>query len=125
MPLSTGEILESRYRIVSLLGQGGMGAVYKAWDMRLEKPVAIKENLDASKESQKQFSREAKILAQLDHPNLPNVADFFSVPERGQYLVMDYVEGEDLQVKLNRAHKPLDEEDVLFWVLQIWVLSLI
>src|SRR5512138_3465412 len=70
MPLSTGQTLRNRYRIDSLLGQGGMGAVYQAWDYSLNLAVAIKENLDASSRAQAQFSHEAHILAHLQHANL-------------------------------------------------------
>ena len=69
MPLEIGQTIHhDRYRLDSLLGQGGMGSVYLAWDTNLEIPVAIKENLDASPEAQKQFTREAQILARLAHP---------------------------------------------------------
>jgi serine/threonine protein kinase len=95
-----------------------MGAVYRAWDMSLNIPVAIKENLDASSEAQKQFGREAHILARLSHPNLPRVTDYFFVPGQGQYLVMDFVEGEDLQSMLNRLHV-LPEPQVLNWTSQV------
>ncbi|MEW5871627.1 MAG: protein kinase [Chloroflexota bacterium] len=119
MPLSAGQTLNhDRYRIDSLLGQGGMGAVYRAWDTTLDIPVAIKENLDASPEAQKQFNREASLLARLSHTNLPRVTDYFFIPEQGQYLVMDYVEGEDLQSMLNRLGK-LPTPQVLNWIAQI------
>jgi eukaryotic-like serine/threonine-protein kinase len=119
MPLQIGQTIHhDRYRIDSLLGQGGMGAVYLAWDTNLEIPVAIKENLDASPEAQKQFTREAQILARLAHPNLPRVIDSFILPEVGQYLVMDYVEGEDLQSMLERLGR-LPEPQVLIWISQI------
>jgi hypothetical protein len=55
MPLSIGQVLENRYRIVSLLGQGSMGAVYKAWHMHFRMHVAIKENLEISPEAKKQL----------------------------------------------------------------------
>ena len=51
MPLPTGKVLNSRYRIVKMLGQGGFGAVYRAWDTNLNRPCAVKENLDASDEN--------------------------------------------------------------------------
>ena len=95
MPLATGQILKDRYRIVKLLGQGGFGAVYRAWDTVLERPCAIKENLDSRPHAERQFQREAKILARLNHPNLPDVKDYFVIEGQGQYLVMDFVEGED------------------------------
>lgn len=119
MSLSIGQVIHNnRYRIDTLLGQGGMGAVYRAWDMSLNIPVAIKENLDASPEAQNQFGREAHILARLSHPNLPRVTDYFFVPGQGQYLVMDFVEGEDLQATLNRLGI-LPEPAVLNWISQI------
>ena len=75
MSLNTGQILNNRYRIVKLLGQGGFGAVYKAWDINLGQPWALKENLDATPGGQQQFLREAKILTGLNHTNLARVVD--------------------------------------------------
>ena len=118
MPLETGQVLHERYRIEARLGQGGMGAVYRAWDNNLNIPVAVKENLDGSPEAQKQFNREAHLLARLVHLNLPRVIDTFFVPGQGQYLVMDYVDGEDLQAMLQRLGT-LPEDRVLVWVSQI------
>lgn len=97
MTLSPGHILNNRYHIEALLGQGGFGAVYKARDANLDKLVAVKENLDISQEAQRQFLREATVLANLSHPNLPRVTDHFIIPDQGQYLVMDFIEGDDLQ----------------------------
>ena len=105
MPLTPGQVLNTRYRIVSLLGQGGFGAVYRAWDLTLKTPCAVKENFDTSPEAVRQFEREANLLASLRHPNLPRVIDHFSLPAQGQYLVMDYVEGDDLAEKLTAAAK--------------------
>jgi serine/threonine protein kinase len=119
MPLQTGKVLNGRYRIVKLLGQGGFGAVYRAWDMNMECPRAVKENLDTSPEAQKQFKFEAKLLGDLIHPNLPRVIDHFIIPSQGQYLVMDYVDGEDLQEKLDRSGEPLPESLVIPWLEQI------
>ena len=79
----------------------------------------MKENLDVSPRAQRQFMREAKMLRTLKHPNLPLVTDYFVVPEQGQYLVMDYVEGEDLFTKLENARAPLPETQVLSWIEQI------
>ncbi len=127
MPLSIGQIINNRYRIDALLGQGGMGAVYKVWDLNLEKAAALKENLDASPEAQKQFGREARLMASLEHPNLPRVTDFFFIPGQGQYLVMDFVHGEDMQRLLDQAHRSnasggpggLPQAQVVHWILQI------
>lgn len=118
MSLAAGQILHNRYRIEKLLGQGGMGAVYRARDINLDIPVAIKENLDASTNAQKQFEREARILARLSHPHLPRVTDHFFISGQGQYLVMDYVEGEDLGAMLQRLGA-LPEPQVLTWIMQI------
>jgi basic membrane protein A and related proteins len=118
MALTTGQILNNRYRIVKILGEGGFGAVYRAWDMVLERPCALKENLQITPDAQRQFRREALILAGLAHPNLPRVIDHFLILGQGQYLVMDYVDGEDLQTKMDRAGR-LPEAQVLPWIVQI------
>ena len=118
MSLAVGEVLNIRYRIAALLGQGGMGAVYRAWDLNLKMAVAVKENYDASADAQRQFEREATLLARLSHPNLPRVTDHFAVPGRGQYLVMDYVEGESLESVLDRQ-ATLPEEQAVAWTSQV------
>jgi len=102
MTLKPGSTLNNRYRILSILGQGGMGAVYKAQDDNLDIPVAVKENLFLSDEYARQFRREANILASLRHPNLPHVTDYFTIDGQGQYLVMNYIEGEDLRKRIER-----------------------
>ena len=68
MPLLPGEILNKRYRIVSLLGSGQYGATYRAFDIEAQQEVAIKEYLDPSVETQKRFREEARRLSRLDHP---------------------------------------------------------
>ena len=119
MALNFGEVIHhDRYRIDELLGKGGMGAVYKAWDLNLNIPVAIKENLETTPEAQKQFIREANMLAKLVHTNLPRVIDYFTIPDQGQYLVMDYIDGEDLRSMFKRLGR-LPEPQVLIWIGQI------
>jgi len=112
------KILIGRYRVESELGRGGFGAVYKAWDINLERPCAVKENLNTSTAAQRQFAREATVLANLTHPNLPRVTDHFSIPEQGQDLVMDFVEGDDLASMLRRQ-KTLPIGQCLNWIIQI------
>jgi serine/threonine-protein kinase len=119
MPLAPGQVLQNRYRIARLLEQGGFGAVYRAWDVRLKTNCAIKENLDTSEEAQRQFEREASLLASLRHPNLPRVSDHFFVAGQGQYLVMDLVDGEDLETILTKQTAALAEAQVLTWIAQV------
>jgi len=124
MMLTTGTVLQNRYRVVSSLGQGGMGVVYRAWDIRLKGPVALKEmtpqpGLDPYTLTQlrQQFEQEAVVLAQLNHPHLVNVTDFFE--EAGNtYLVMDFVEGESLADRIAREGA-LPEDQVLEWAEQL------
>ena len=115
--LGTNAMLQGRYQIVGLLGCGGMGAVYLAQDHRLgPKKVAVKENFDTSQQAQQQFQFEAHILANLDHPNLPKVTDHFIELTGRQYLVMEYVEGENLDVVHQRHPQgQLPEQQVLAW----------
>jgi len=119
MTLTQGQTIQGRYRVAGLLGQGGFGAVYKGWDVNLNRPVAIKENLDMTPEAQRQFQHEAQMLSDISHANLPRVTDHFVIPNLGQYLVMDFVEGEDLQAMLNRTGHALPEAQALAWIDQI------
>jgi serine/threonine protein kinase/Tol biopolymer transport system component len=113
MTLERGTLLHKRYRIVEILGQGGMGSVYRAVDENLGVDVAVKENLFTSDEYSRQFRLEAVILAGLRHPNLPRVSDHFSVGEQGQYLVMDFIEGEDLRQRMERLGTVPEEDAVM------------
>lgn len=119
MPLAAGQVVNGRYRIIRLLGQGGMGAVYQAWDQNLDRPCALKENLETNEGLSRQFEREARLLANLNHPNLPRVTDHFHIPNQGQYLVMDFIEGEDLDQRLRRTARPLPEIEALDWIAQV------
>ena len=119
MTLKTGDIIQNRYRIVRLVGQGGFGAVYRAWDMNVSQPIALKENLGVGAEAQRQFEREATLLAGLRHSNLPRVTDHFIVPGQGQYLVMDYVEGQSLAALLKERAGPLPEAAAVAWIRQV------
>jgi serine/threonine-protein kinase len=130
--LEPGARLRDRYEIQELVGQGGMGAVYKAQDLRLDGRIcAVKEILvpltqpsvsaEELEQLSEQFRREASILARLDHPNLPKVSDYFAEGSR-EYLVMDFVEGRDLQEVLldaQRRNEFLAEETVLRWASQL------
>src|SRR3990172_7800088 len=118
MPLAIGAILNGRYRIDALLGQGGFGAVYRAFDISLDKTVALKENLDTSEEARRQFIVEARVLARLSHPGLTRVTDHFVLTGHGQYLVMDFVEGEDLETKISRVGK-IGEKQAIAWIVQV------
>src|SRR5437016_12829926 len=93
--LSSGTILQARYRIIRQLGQGGMAAVYEAIDERLDTTVALKETLFTDEKLRKQFEREARLLARMHHQALPRVSDHFNEND-GQFLVMQYIAGDDL-----------------------------
>jgi serine/threonine-protein kinase len=110
--------LAGRYRLENELGRGGFGAVYKAWDANISRPCAVKENLDSSTEAARQFGREASVLANLSHPHLPRVTDHFSIPGKGQYLVMDFVDGEDLASILERQGT-VPVQQAVEWVVQV------
>lgn len=128
-PAKSGRTLRERYVITKVIGKGGMGSIYLADDNRLSGRIcAIKEVYqgadlpeDLRAQGRDQFYREASVLAQLDHPNLPKVSDFFTEEER-DYLVMDYVPGDDLKSLMDqsrRENKFLAQGDVLGWALQI------
>jgi serine/threonine protein kinase len=114
-PLEPGVILQQRYRIERLLGGGGMGMVYLARDQRLSnRPCAIKEMVDHFIDPQQRieaneyFAREADTLAQLKHSAIPAITDRFDQQNR-HYLVMEYVEGRNLEEELVVRGGPLPE----------------
>ena len=91
--------LEDRYEIISILGRGGMGAVYKARDSRLDRLVAVKIlplELGENSEALARFQREAKSLAALDHPNIINIHDYGQTTDGHLYFVMEFINGQDL-----------------------------
>jgi serine/threonine protein kinase/lipoprotein NlpI len=124
---TTGELpeqtlLDSRYQLEARIGEGGMGAVYKAVDTRFNnRPIAIKEmsraglSPTAIQEAEAAFERESHLLADLLHPNLPRIYDHFTEEERS-YLVMDFIEGQTIEEYLEkRGTDPLPLEQVLNW----------
>jgi serine/threonine protein kinase len=112
--LASETVLQNRYRIIRLLGQGGMGAVYEATDERLDTTVALKETLFADERLRKQFEREARLLARMHHPALPRVSDHFAEGE-GQFLVMQFIPGDDLSQMMARKQGPFPPDQVLTW----------
>jgi serine/threonine protein kinase len=105
--LSTDHLLKLRYRILSRLGQGGMGAVYKAEDSEFHRIVVVKEMSqrgllpDELQTATVAFRHEAEMLASLQHYSLPRIFEYF-VDEGRWYLVMDFIEGETLEQYLNK-----------------------
>ena len=112
--LPNNTLLHHRYRIEKLLAAGGMGAVYKARDERLNVIVAVKEALVSDPALLAAFEKEAQRLARLRHGALPNVMDHF-IENYRQYLVMEYIEGEDLAEKLAKRGAPFSVAEVLGW----------
>src|SRR5271170_7430826 len=119
--LPAGQMLDGRYRVHKVLGQGGMGRVYLANDTRLaNRPVAAKEMILGDgiqeKKAVEDFNREARVLAGLSHPSIPQVIDYFGESGR-HYLVMEFVAGGDLQNHLDQQgpKSRMAEPQVLRW----------
>jgi outer membrane protein assembly factor BamB/tRNA A-37 threonylcarbamoyl transferase component Bud32 len=124
--LSPGDTLQDRYEIRKFISKGGMGAVYLARDTRfpkVEKLVAVKEMIRAirdsvtSRISLETFEREANIVASLNHTAIPKVFDYFH-HERRVYLVLEFIEGTDLESLLSEMDYPLPQEKVVDWAIQ-------
>jgi tetratricopeptide (TPR) repeat protein len=119
-------LLAGRYQLLSRIGQGGMGAVYKAADTRFNnRPVAIKEMSSTGlpparlQEAEAAFEREAHLLADLLHPNLPRIYEHFNENDRS-YLVMDYIEGHTVEEHLEQVGGgPLPVNQVIEWAEQL------
>ena len=119
-PLPPGTLVQNRYRVIGAVGHGGLGTVYQVADVLFGKSniYALKEQWDQSESAKKQFQREGEWLKGLSHPSIPKVLDYFEW-ERRNYLLMEYVEGENLEHKLERAGRPLPEAQVIGWVLPV------
>ena len=116
-----GVVLDGSYRIESLLGEGGMGAVYRATQLRLDKPVAVKvmaRELAANQEALERFRREARVTSGLGHPNIVQVFDFSATPTGEPFFVLEFLEGEDLDHRLRRVGR-LPISDVVHVVKQV------
>jgi serine/threonine protein kinase len=124
--LAPSTLLQDRYRITQLLGQGGMGAVYLANDTRFSSKVCVvKEMLDHFHDPEQReiatqnFYREADLLANLKHNSIPEVYDRFTESNR-HYLVMEYINGTDLEQRINeQGNQPFEESAVIGWAIQV------
>lgn len=119
-PRAVGSIVNNRYRILAVVGRGGLGVVYRVADILYSSKnvYALKELADSSPGARKQFELESKWLQELNHNNIPKVRESFEWDER-VYLVMDYVDGENLEQYLRRTSHPLAEDQALQWMLPI------
>src|SRR5712691_6939262 len=116
--LEPGSVLQDRYRIVRQLGKGGMGAVYEAVDQRLDATVALKETFSVDERLRRQFEQEARLLAQLHHPALPRVSDYFTENGRA-FLVMQFIAGDDLAQITSQQPGPFPKATVIAWADQL------
>ena len=125
--LPEGYLLEKRYRILGIIGVGGMSAVYKAQDLRFPKVkrlCVVKEMINTANDPQvremvrRNFEREANILATLSHPGIVQVYDYFSEGDRS-YLVIEYVDGRNLEEVLTATEGFLPESKVVNWAIAL------
>lgn len=116
--LQSGILVNTRYQVEQLIGQGGMGAVYRAFDQRLKSTVALKQTIANGPRLTEAFEREAQLLARLRHPTLPKVIDYFT-EYNGQFLVMEFFPGDDLAQLLLKQRGPFPVEQVLEWADQL------
>jgi outer membrane protein assembly factor BamB/tRNA A-37 threonylcarbamoyl transferase component Bud32 len=125
--LPDGHLLQDRYRVLGLLAVGGMSTVYKAQDLRFSQVTrlcVVKEMLHTTIDPQvrtmmeSRFEREANILASLNHPGIVQVYDFFSESDRS-YLILEYVDGKNLDAILGDTEGFLSEAQVVNWAIQV------
>ncbi|PCC68936.1 serine/threonine protein kinase [Nannocystis exedens] len=118
-----GTVLENRYRVLGLLGRGGMGDVYLGEDMRLRRRCALKllhARLAEDRTSVERFLREAQMIASLDHPNIVDIYSFGEEPSGLVFFAMELLQGEDLDARLRRrAEHPFSPHDACVWAIQI------
>src|SRR6185437_2145226 len=127
-PVTASSMLAGRYTVDKVLGRGGMSTVYQAYDTRFSnRVVAIKEMVDSfatpeeRAEATRDFLREADMLAALRHPAIPAVFDRFSVNTR-HYLVMEHIEGENMEAALHARAAPYSEQQARAWAIELCAL---
>jgi eukaryotic-like serine/threonine-protein kinase len=111
-PVSEGTTFAGRYKILEELGRGGMGVVYKAQDLKLKRPVAIKflaPELTQDKEAKKRFIQEAQAASALDHPNICTIHEIDEAKGGRMYITMGFCEGESLRERLERGRLEIEE----------------
>jgi outer membrane protein assembly factor BamB/tRNA A-37 threonylcarbamoyl transferase component Bud32 len=120
-------VLQERYEILAVQGVGGMGAVYRARDLRFSavvKIVAVKEMINNAPDPRmrrigiQNFEREANILASLSHPAIPKIFDYFSEGARS-YLILEFIEGQTIEHILEERRQPFSQEEVVTWGIQV------
>ncbi len=125
--LQSGVTLQDRYLILGVLGTGGMGSVYKGRDLHfpnVTKLVAVKEMINMATDPNmremvvRNFEREADLLATLSHPSIPRIYDYFT-HDKSSYLVMEFIEGKDLEAILRQTDEFLPEERVVSWAIEL------
>lgn len=118
MLLSPGQLIEERYQVNAIIGVGGTSEVYQVFDQKFSVIRALKVTQEISESVVKQIVREAQILVEIRHPNLPQVHDYF-IKDGHAYLIMDYIEGDDLRTLLDQQNGPLPLANVKVWINQI------
>lgn len=125
--LHPGTTLVNRYLIQGVIGVGGMGAVYRARDLHfpgVDKKVAVKEMINQAGDPVvretivRNFEREANLLATLSHPAIPRIYDYFTQGERS-YLILEFIEGKDLESLMNETQTFLTEQQVINWAIEL------
>jgi serine/threonine protein kinase len=125
--LRTGVVLQNRYRILEVLGVGGMSTVYRARDLRftsVDRSCAVKEMFNSADDPKlrqirfSNFQREAAILATLTHSAIPRIYDYFE--QQGTiYLILEIIHGQDLETMLTKRGAPFDESQVIEWAIRL------
>lgn len=125
--LKLGTVLQNRYRVLDVLGIGGMSTVYKARDLRfttVDRGCAIKEMFNTAEEAKLRqlrlanFHREASLLATMTHSAVPRIYDFFE--QQGTiYLVLELIVGQDLESILSQRTEPFSEAQVIDWAISL------
>lgn len=109
LPLMPGAILGDRFRIEGLAGSGGMGTIHRATDLHMARRVAVKVTASGDADDEARFARESAVLAELTHPAIVRYLAHGQTPRGTQFLVMDWLEGEDLAQRLARTELTIDE----------------